>query len=234
LLTFFVKYFLFLVLNLFIIYNYLLLTLFPIIFFMPVGPTISLPQFLNKFNNFCAVLEAGLKQSCFILVLDVGATCNQLRLRTCVDTIAHITDVIKAVTAASSAVDEELASSSLSRQSSVETSNLTSIDNEDIVPDLAEAMAELDNARRSSENGVTPAPDGKSRLQKGSRKRGGGQVFFFPDENLRLTMESSFPDGLGMTESFYQGSADQELDVSDDSMEGFCFLDAIGTGKTCI
>ena len=164
----------------------------------------------------------------------MSATCNQLRLRTCVDTIAHITDVVKAVTAASAAAEEELASSSISRQSSVEPSNLTSVDNDDIVPDLADAMAELDNARKSSENAVTPAPDGKSRLQKGSKKRGGGQVFFFPDENLRLAMDNSFPAGLDMSESFYEGRADQDLDVSDDSMEGFCFLDAIGTGKTGI
>ena len=167
-----------------------------------------------------------------LTVLDVSATCNQLRLRTCVDTIIHITDVVKAVTAASSslAADKELPSSSSIRQSSVEPSNLTSVDNEDIVPDLADAMAELDNARKSIESAVAPTPDGKSRLQKGSKKRGGGQVFFFPDENLRLAMDRSFPDGLDMSESFYEGRADQDLDVSDDSLEGFCFLDAIGTG----
>jgi hypothetical protein len=58
------------------------------------------------------------------------------------------------------------------------------------------------------------------------------QVFFFPDESQRLTMESSFPRGLGMTESFYEGRSDQDVDASDDSidLDEFCVLDAIGTG----
>jgi hypothetical protein len=34
-------------------------------------------------------------------VLDVSASCNLLRLRTCVDTIAHLADIVKAVTATS-------------------------------------------------------------------------------------------------------------------------------------
>ena len=51
---------------------------------------------------------------------------------------------------------------------------------------------------------MTVAPEGKSLLKKVSKKKG-GQVFFFPDESQKLAMESSFPNGLGMTESFYDG-----------------------------
>jgi hypothetical protein len=44
-------------------------------------------------------------------------------------------------------------------------------------------------------------------------------------------MESSFPPGLGMTESFYDGRSN-DVDISDDSidLDEFCVLDAIGTG----
>ncbi len=170
-------------------------------------------------------------------VLDVSASCNQLRLRTCVDTIAHITELIKAITVNVDSSDEE---GLTNQQSLVEPPMDVCVDNdEDIVPDLADAMAELDSAARKlaiNENVEVIIPDGKSRLiKKGSKKsKSGGQVFFFPDENHRLAMGDSFPSGLGMTESFYEGRhADEDedgLDASDDSLEGFCFLDAVGTG----
>jgi hypothetical protein len=101
-------------------------------------------------SNFRSGLIWILKSLIFLSVLDVSASCNLLRLRTCVDTISHLTDIIKAVAADASAADDERTS----RQSSVEPTlaDLTSVDNEeDIVPDLADAMAELDAVRKSSD-----------------------------------------------------------------------------------
>ena len=145
--------------------------------------------------------------------------------------------MIKAITVNADSCDEE---GLTSQQSIVEPPPDVYVgNNEDIVPDLADAMAELDSAVQklaAAKNLEAIVPDGKSRLiKKGSNKsKSGGQVFFFPDENHRLAMGNSFPSGLGMTESFYEGRhADDDedgLDASDDSLEGFCFLDAVGTG----
>jgi len=150
--------------------------------------------------------------------------------------------LIKAVTVNVDSSDQEGLST---QQSIVEPPPDVFVDNNDsdIVPDLADAMAELDSAARklaATKNAEVVVPDGKSRLiKKGSKKsKSGGQVFFFPDENHRLAMGSSFPSGLGMTESFYAGQHvdddDDEdgLNASDDSLEGFCFLDAVGTGMS--
>ena len=164
----------------------------------------------------------------------MSASCNLLRLRTCVDTIAHLTDVVKNVTAISTVNDGDNSSRS---QSTVEPSSdmpsVDSVNDDDIVPDLADAMAELDAGRKTSDPGqVKLTPEGKSLLKKVSKKSG-GQVFFFPDESQKLSMESSFPPGLGMSESFYQGRNDHDdLQVSDDSidLDEFCVLEAIGTG----
>jgi hypothetical protein len=90
-------------------------------------------------------------------------------------------------------------------------------------------MTELDMANKSSNksNSGSQLPDGKSLLKQSKKKT--SQVFFFPDESHKLRMDSSFPEGLGMTESFHE-SRSYDLETSDDSLEGFCVLDAVGTG----
>ena len=165
----------------------------------------------------------------------MSASCNLLRLRTCVDTISHLTEVAKSVASTASSVADS-SDNSTSRQSTAEPSDMPSVDSvndEDIVPDLADAMAELDAVRKTSDVGpVSLAPEGKSVLKKVSKKSG-GQVFFFPDESQKLAMEASFPPSLGMMESFYDGRGN-DVEASDDSidLDEFCFLDAIGTGFT--
>jgi len=103
----------------------------------------------------------------------VSASCNLLRLRTCVDTIAHLADVIKSVTVTSGSDGGD----DSSRQSTAEPSDMPSVDSvndDDIVPDLADAMAELDAVRKASDVGPVPlAPEGKSLLKKVSKKSGG-------------------------------------------------------------
>lgn len=160
-------------------------------------------------------------------ILDVSASCNLLRLRTCADTIAHLAEVANAVVVQSGSTSS---SAQTTRDSSVEPSDMPSVDKEDLIPDLADAMAELDAAKKGPDNcdEACAVPDGKS-VMKNTKKRS-AQVFFFPDESHRLSMDSSFPDGLGMTESFHESRMNRDHDTSDDSLEGFCILDAIGTG----
>ena len=56
----------------------------------------------------------------------------------------------------------------------------------------------------------------------------------YASEEAEIGCRVVMTSGLGMTESFYEGRhADDDedgLDASDDSLEGFCFLDAVGTG----
>lgn len=149
-------------------------------------------------------------------LLDVSAACNLVRLRTCSDTIAIITSIVNSIMAA----NESKASSrepSVPRDSEgKKVPDDQQQVNEDVIPDLADAMAEL----IEEEAAVATSP------QKKDVKGVGAQVFFFPDEGNRL------PSGLGMTESFY-AAIDQPPTVSpnlDDSFDDFCILDDVGSG----
>jgi len=90
-------------------------------------------------------------------------------------------------------------------------------------------MTELDIANKltSKAQPASQLPDGKSLLKQSKKKT--SQVFFFPDESHKLRLDSSFPEGLGMAESFHE-SRSYDLEASDDSLEGFCLLDPVGTG----
>ena len=129
--------------------------------------------------------------------LDVCAGCNLLRIRTCADTIQLITDLVK-----NSAVFPSANSSKSSRADSEDPELPEAImqkdgggDNEDacsveesVVPEMADAMRELEREEEEEEGA-------KEALERSHRCAGssGAQVFFFPDEGVKLPPSTSFP-----------------------------------------
>jgi hypothetical protein len=62
---------------------------------------------------------------------------------------------------------------------------MPSVDNEDVVPDIADAMAELDSVRTASESSrASLAPEGKSLLKKVSKKSGGQASRLLHNQNI--------------------------------------------------
>ena len=169
--------------------------------------------------------------------LDVCISCNLLRLRTCTDTIVLIVDICNSLCTALSKTDASagISSASTSRGASVEPDcgenimMMAQLGNEDVIPDLADAMAELDSkepAEKGQEHIIShDQPHGKSKKNKKREKKKGAHVFFFPDEggcgnnkktskkssNSRAREEEDFardliPKNVGMTDSFYNPS----------------------------
>ena len=158
--------------------------------------------------------------------LDVCAGCNLLRIRTCADTIQLIADIVK-----NSAVFPSSASSKSSREGSEDPEIPEAVmqkdgGNEDtcsveesVVPEMADAMRELEREEEE---------EGKSKVAMERSQCGGGgsgaQVFFFPDEGVKLPASST-------SNTYSRPSVRKEASSGDDSLEEFCILDdEVGTG----
>ena len=165
-------------------------------------------------------------------ILDVSLAGQLLRIRTCNDTIQLLTDFATSIPAViqGQSLNSTRENSAQREDASAAASNQRQQVSDDVVPDLADAMAELDmmenNAHTSSKqdkevgNTTTHAERGKSKVAK---TKGGAQVFFFPDENQQIQALQN----IGMTESVYvQQYCHQEAQSDDD----FCILDDIGSG----
>ena len=160
-------------------------------------------------------------------ILDVSLAVQLLRIRTCNDTILLLTEF------ATSIPIQHQGQSSLNstRENSAQregTSNQhQQVMSDDVVPDLADAMAELDmmdNANPTSSKDKEMATTHERGKSKVAKTKGGAQVFFFPDENQQIQALQN----IGMTESVYvQQYCHQEQVQSDDD---FCILDDIGSG----
>lgn len=113
------------------------------------------------------------------VVLDVGLAVQLMRIRTCNDAL-----MLLASFAASGIIPEAASSrgNSVPREEAQETYEVSS----DVVPDLADAMAELEmeaEATKQKEAENEKLHKGKSKVAK---TKTGSQVFFFPDENAKL------------------------------------------------
>ena len=168
-------------------------------------------------------------------ILDVSLAVQLLRIRTCNDTLLLLTDFATSIpsvhqgqslnsTRENSAQREDAGASNQRRQPGL---------SEDVVPDLAEAMAELDMMENNAASTSSSKQDkemaattlhGERGKSKVAKTKGGAQVFFFPDENQKIQALQN----IGMTESVYvqQYCTHQEAQSDDD----FCILDDIGSG----
>ena len=168
-------------------------------------------------DSFDITVELREKKPCTIL--DVSAAVQLLRLRTCNDTLV----LLAALMASISEDTPAKASSGVStREPSVAKENAydsQEIPN-DVVPDLADAMAELEASEVDdvNEDKVATEKVGKCSMAK---TKSGAQVFFFPDENQKVL------EHLGMSESVYVA---HNHDDALGSEEDFCILDDIGSG----
>ena len=171
-------------------------------------------------------------------ILDVSISCNLLRIRTCVDTVAIIAEIGKDIAHVFSDKGNGQSRNSSSCPTSKENSAEPDVNNlvlpqvsEEVIPDLADAMAELDE-ELSEKNKSRVANDKFSKRKHKKKKQKGAQVFFFPNEggnkksnelnkktaqNLaNLAVEKDFaqdllPQNIGMTDSFYNPSTSMRL-----------------------
>ena len=151
--------------------------------------------------------------------LDVSLSCNLLRLRTCSDTLLILAEVAETIATLSATA---AASGPASRESSGQPEDSQQIGDE-VIPDLEDAMAELDEKRKAS----NPRTKRKS--------SSGAQVFFFPNEGVKINPYSDEDEDDDipqcMTESMYVPTSSGAAPGSDDSLEdSFFFVDSVGTG----
>ena len=132
--------------------------------------------------------------------LDVKLSGNLLRLRTCSDTIALLAEAGGVLAKFVAGTSSKVSSGSPSREVSETPHSIPDIQqvSDDVIPDLEDAMAELDIKQKKNSGNKIPKKD-----------RAGAQVFFFPDESKKRNKyldgddedEELIPQGLGMTES---------------------------------
>lgn len=174
-------------------------------------------------------------------ILDVNISANQFRLRACTDTIKVYTDIANSLAAATSVVrqeDNNSGSSGPSKEGSVShdspplPAGLSEV-SENVIPDLADAMAELEEEEKirrrrrrkmiktrnvsqasAGKDIVDPEARGGLDPNKGLRKKkkafGGAQVFFFPDEGAP---RSPFSTGE------FSSSSSSDDDYDDDEVD---------------
>ena len=166
--------------------------------------------------------------------LDVCAGCNLLRIRTCADTIQLLADMVK-----NSAVFPSTSSSKSSREGSEDPelpeaimqkdggNDDTGSVEESVVPEMADAMRELEREEEEKEGKEKGAAE-RSHCSGGGGGGAGAQVFFFPDEGVRLPASATSP---ATRNPYSRPSVRKEESSGDDSLEEFCILDdEVGTG----
>ena len=172
-------------------------------------------------DSFDITVELREKKPCTIL--DVSAAVQLLRLRTCNDTlvllaalVASISEDTPAAKTGSSCVSTR--EPSMAKENAYDSQEIPN----DVVPDLADAMAELEASEVDHENDNDKvASNGKVGKCSMAKTKSGAQVFFFPDENQKVL------EHLGMSESVYVAhNHDDTLGLEED----FCILDDIGSG----
>ena len=159
-------------------------------------------------------------------VLDVNAAVQLLRLRTCNDTLVLLASLIGSL---SNSSDSNAASVS-SREASVSKEMETDVYEqqqmpEDVVPDIADAMAELEASEDDTLKNEAVDESRNKGKSKMAKTKGGAQVFFFPDENQKGLEQ------FGMSDSIYLASHPHSVHISEAVAEDhdFCILDDIGS-----
>lgn len=150
-------------------------------------------------------------------VLDVNAAVQLVRIRTCVDTIILLASMASCLPSEVTATSSREASG---QRDVISDAYAQQEIPDDVVPDLADAMAELEiEADAAEAKDETPSVRRKSKMTK---TKGGAQVFFFPDESQKMRSLER----MGMTESVYV----QQYHTEPTSDEDFCILDDVGSG----
>ena len=159
-------------------------------------------------------------------VLDVNAAVQLLRLRTCNDTLVLLASLMASLSSSSAASDCNSVSSreaSVSKEMETDAYEQQQMP-EDVVPDIADAMAELeaseDDTNKETVDDDSSNKKGKSKMAK---TKGGAQVFFFPDENQKVLEQ------FGMSDSIYLASHPHSSDNAATEDHDFCILDDIGS-----
>ena len=154
-------------------------------------------------------------------ILDVSAAVQLLRIRTCSDTLTLIASLIASHPVHSSSCSRE---ASMSRDQTPDVYEQQQVP-DDVVPDIADAMAELELSeaeKNQKEQEASEKADIKGKGKcKVAKTKTGAQVFFFPDESQKIQALEQ----MGMTESIYVQQCHPE-----EAEEDFCMLDEIGSG----
>ena len=157
-------------------------------------------------------------------ILDVNAAVQLLRIRTCNDTLVLLASLIASLSSSATSDSSAVSSreASIAKEMEVDMYEQQQMP-EDVVPDIADAMAELEASEADAvamENVDSNASKGKSKMAK---TKGGAQVFFFPDENQKVLEQ------FGMSDSIYVESCRHHASDPVAEDHDFCILDDIGS-----
>ena len=142
----------------------------------------------------------------------VTAAINLLRLRTCADTIACISELAASVAPPAPAPD------TMENTADTEAEVTLGQNSEDILPDLEDAMEEILKETKD---------DIKEKVAVKPPPGSGAQVYYFPGEQSASPGSQSGPVDL-MSQSVYipqQPSQDQDTDTEDSDLDSFCILE---------
>ena len=170
--------------------------------------------------------------------IDICLSCNLLRLRTCADTILVLTEVADNVARLSAAASVASAAAPASSSSSRLSENQSTDQDpqqvpDEVLPDLEDAMAELEVEAAANTAAAAASKKAKPRRRGGDK---GAQVFFFPNEggNVKINLENEEDEDEVhdcMTQSVYLQQSTGANNSSDDSLEeSFFFVESVGTG----
>ena len=138
-------------------------------------------------------------------ILSVTAALNLIRLRTCADTLQLLAELLTSLAPPPASTEE-----SVPECPDTEADVTMAHNTEDLLPDLEDAMAELQSSAGRKEEKSCPAPETGP----------GSQLYFFPGEGTKL--EVTAPTDL-MTQSIYIPQA--PVSDSDSDLDSFCILE---------
>ena len=144
----------------------------------------------------------------------VTAAINLLRLRTCADTIACISELAASVAPPAPAPAPDTMENTADTEAEVTLGQ----NSEDILPDLEDAMEEILKETKD---------DIKEKVAVKPPPGSGAQVYYFPGEQNASPGSQSGPVDL-MSQSVYipqQPSQDQDTDTEDSDLDSFCILE---------
>ncbi|TRY61083.1 hypothetical protein TCAL_14969 [Tigriopus californicus] len=177
--------------------------------------------------------------------LDVSAACNLIRIRTCSDTILILTEMFSRLLNEGPIPKKFDPQENPSFRQGGEATLIKFEVAENVVPDIEEAMQELQATERELK-----AKEQEENNRWKAQEMGGAQLFFFPNEGqipkasssssqstpkfqvkYNKNEEVTLPETLGMSESFYQSPSSAHNLSFNESSEEFCVLDhEVGIG----
>ena len=146
--------------------------------------------------------------------LSVRAALNQIRLRTCADTLQLLAELVSSLTPPP-APTEENQPEVPDTQADVTMAQNT----EDLLPDLEDAMEELESSAEAKQQ-KSSSPGGSQGQMSGP----GSQLYFFPGEGNNVEVNIPSTSDL-MTQSIYIPQNPTAASDDDSDLDSFCILE---------